>query len=75
MLFGIGLEGIFLTRFLIEFIKTEQEAFEIGWALDMGQWLSIPFIVLGVYMIWRGMTRPAEVPAPVPAATTKKQKR
>ena len=41
----------------------------------MGQWLSIPFIVLGVYMIWRGMTRPAEVPAPVPAATTKKQKR
>ena len=75
VLFGIGLEGIFLTRFLIEFIKTEQEAFEIGWALAMGQWLSIPFIVLGVYMIWRGMTRPAEVPAPVPAATTKKQKR
>ena len=46
ILFGIGLLGIFLTRFFIEFIKTEQEAFEQGWVLDMGQWLSIPFIVL-----------------------------
>ena len=26
----------------------------MGWALDMGQWLSIPFILLGIYMIWRG---------------------
>ena len=31
ILFGIGLLGIFLTRFFIEFIKTEQEAFEQGW--------------------------------------------
>ena len=54
ILFGIGLIGIFLTRFFIEFIKTEQEAFEQGWLLDMGQWLSIPFILLGIYMIYRG---------------------
>ncbi len=53
LLFGVGLIGVFLTRFVIEFIKTEQEAFEQGWALDMGQWLSIPFIVLGVWMILR----------------------
>lgn len=58
VLFGIGLLGIFLTRFLIEFIKTEQEAFEVGWALDMGQWLSIPFILLGIYMIYRGFSLP-----------------
>ena len=58
VLFGIGLLGIFLTRFLIEFIKTEQEAFEVGWALDMGQWLSIPFILLGIYMIYRGFSQP-----------------
>lgn len=58
VLFGIGLLGIFLTRFLIEFIKTEQESFEVGWALDMGQWLSIPFILLGIYMIYRGYSRP-----------------
>ena len=62
ILFGIGLIGIFLTRFFIEFIKTEQEAFERGWLLDMGQWLSIPFILLGIYMIYRGATQPEVVP-------------
>lgn len=65
ILFGIGLIGVFLTRFFIEFIKTEQEAFEVGWTLDMGQWLSIPFIALGLYMIWRGATRPAADPTAV----------
>ena len=78
ILFGIGLIGTFLTRFFIEYIKTEQEPFELGWALDMGQWLSIPFILLGLYMIWRGATRPETVPAPAPkapAATPKKKKK
>ena len=65
ILFGIGLIGTFLTRFFIEYIKTEQEPFELGWTLDMGQWLSIPFILLGIYMIWRGA---ATVPAPVAPA-------
>ena len=69
VLFGIGLIGVFLTRFFIEFIKVEQEAFEQGWALDMGQWLSIPFILLGFYMIYRGFSRPEVVPAAMkPAA-------
>lgn len=62
MIFGVGLIGIFATRFLIEFIKTEQEAFEKGWSLDMGQWLSIPFVVLGGYMIYRAIHAPACVP-------------
>lgn len=59
ILFGVGLIGVFLTRFFIEFIKTEQEAFEKDMLLDMGQWLSIPFIMLGVCMIRRGLKRPA----------------
>ena len=78
ILFGIGLIGTFLTRFFIEYIKTEQEPFEVGWALDMGQWLSIPFILLGIYMIWRGATRNGSGPGPVPkapAATPKKKKK
>ena len=77
LLFGIGLIGIFLTRFFIEFIKTEQEAFEQGWLLDMGQWLSIPFILLGIYMIYRGATQPDVVPVvpKSPAATAKKKKK
>lgn len=79
VLFGVGLIGIFLTRFFIEFIKIEQESFEQGWSLDMGQWLSIPFVVLGVWMIWRGLSRPetalapaASASAPAPAAGTKR---
>ncbi len=54
VMFGAGLIGIFLTRFFIEFMKFEQVEFEQGMLLDMGQWLSIPFIALGVYMIVRG---------------------
>lgn len=53
LLFGIGLQGIFLTRFFIEFIKLDQSEFEADWTLDMGQWLSIPFIILGIYIIWK----------------------
>lgn len=64
ILFGVGLIGVFLSRFFIEFIKNPQETFEQGWALDMGQWLSIPFIVLGVWMIVRALRRPAVQPAP-----------
>ena len=56
LLFGVGLVGVFLTRFFIECIKTEQSAFEKGMLLDMGQWLSIPFILTGGYMIWRSLT-------------------
>lgn len=69
LLFGTGLLGVFLTRFLIESIKTEQEAFERGMALNMGQLLSIPFIVLGVWMVVRSLRRsPAEADAAQPAA-------
>lgn len=59
MLFGIAMIGIFLTRFFLEFLKERQVDFEAGMALDMGQLLSIPFIILGVYMIFRAMRRPA----------------
>ena len=51
MLFGAGLVGIFLSRFVIEYIKNPQKSFELNMDLMMGQWLSIPFIVLGVAMV------------------------
>ena len=57
-LFGVAMIGIFLTRFFIEFLKERQVDFEMGMALDMGQLLSIPFIILGVVMIVRSMLRP-----------------
>lgn len=45
---GIFLIGCFGSRFLIEFIKEPQVAFENNMTLDMGQWLSVPFILLGL---------------------------
>ena len=51
MLFGIGMMGIFLTRFCIEFIKEVQVSFENDMTLNMGQWLSLPFVLLGIASI------------------------
>jgi prolipoprotein diacylglyceryl transferase len=58
ILFGVCMIGIFLTRFFIEFLKERQEAFEEGWALDMGQLLSLPFIILGITIIIIALRRP-----------------
>jgi prolipoprotein diacylglyceryltransferase len=55
MYFGLCLTMIFTFRFFIEFIKKEQVDFEKGMALDMGQLLSIPFIIVGVYFTIRGI--------------------
>ncbi len=57
---GFGFAGIFLTRFLVEFIKENQETFEAGMVLNMGQILSIPFVLAGCYMMYRAMTNPVK---------------
>lgn len=58
LLFGAFFIGIFLTRFLIEFIKNDQTSFEADMTLNMGQWLSIPFILAGIFFIIYAMRRP-----------------
>ena len=45
--FGLCLFYIFTFRFFIEYTKEVQEAFEEGLMFDMGQLLSIPFILIG----------------------------
>lgn len=51
--FGVFLLGCFGMRFIIEFIKEPQVEFENNMALDMGQWLSIPFIIAGIcILVW-----------------------
>lgn len=50
-LFGIFLILVFGFRFFIEFLKENQSQFEIGMFLNMGQILSIPLIVLGIYVL------------------------
>jgi phosphatidylglycerol---prolipoprotein diacylglyceryl transferase len=61
LLLGVFFILIFLSRFFIEFIKEDQEAFEAGMALNMGQWLSIPFVLGGIYLIYRALTNPEQV--------------
>lgn len=58
LIFGVFLTVLFTCRFLIEFVKNDQVAFESQMSLNMGQWLSIPFVVLGVFLIVRAMRRP-----------------
>ena len=55
LMFGVGLVGIFLSRFFLEFIKNVQVAFEEGMALNMGQLLSIPFVLAGIALIVIGL--------------------
>ena len=51
--FGFCLTYIFTFRFFIEYTKEIQEAFEASLPLDMGQILSIPFILIGVICMIR----------------------
>lgn len=67
LMFGVALIGIFLTRFFIEFVKINQVAFEEGMTLNMGQWLSVPFIIIGIASVWYALSHP-------PVAEEKKSK-
>ena len=51
--FGFCLTYIFTFRFFIEYTKEIQEAFEASLPIDMGQILSIPFIILGAWCMVR----------------------
>jgi len=61
LIFGIFFILIFGSRFLIEYIKEDQEAFEAGMALNMGQWLSIPFVIAGVILAVRALKLPEKI--------------
>ncbi len=61
LLLGTFFIFMFSSRLLIEFIKEDQEAFESGMALNMGQWLSIPFILFGVYLVVRAIQKPEKI--------------
>ena len=51
LLFGYFLIMMFAARFIIEFFKENQEVFEDNMPINMGQILSIPFIVAGVLLV------------------------
>lgn len=47
---------MFSVRLLIEFLKENQEVFENALPINMGQILSIPFILVGLYFVFRRPT-------------------
>jgi prolipoprotein diacylglyceryltransferase len=55
--FGISISLIFIARFFIEFVKVRQVAFEEQMKLDMGQLLSIPFILVGLGFVVYGLMK------------------
>ncbi len=62
---GVGILIIFLFRFFVEYIKNVQVESEIAMrdntGLILGQWLSIPFILWGIWLIWDALRRPAVI--------------
>ena len=62
LFFGLCLTLIFTFRFFIEYTKEVQETFEAGLPIDMGQILSIPFIIIGLGAIRHSFkTKPTKV--------------
>lgn len=57
-LVGLLLFFVFSARFLLEFVKTQQEAYATGVALTTGQLLSIPFLFLGLGLAIYAFRRP-----------------
>lgn len=66
VMFGFFLIVLFGTRFLIEFIKNPQVDFEQTMVLNMGQLLSIPFIVAGIIILSLALHKAPLTPAPLP---------
>jgi prolipoprotein diacylglyceryltransferase len=52
-MFGLFCVLMFTFRFLTEFLKENQESFEASLPINMGQILSIPFVLIGIFMIWK----------------------
>ena len=82
LLFGLFVVLLFTQRFLGEFLKEAQVDFEKDNLLNQGQILSIPMILIGIWVLWRAGKNPEnphgyaprdlEEPAATPAQTTAK---
>lgn len=72
-LFGLFLVGCFGARFIIEFIKNPQVEFENSMTLDMGQLLSIPFVLAGIVLMIYAERKKAPLYAVHPSEVKKKE--
>ena len=58
VLFGLFLTLIFSSRFALEFVKVKQAGYETDLAINTGQWLSLPFLIFGLYLLANGTRKP-----------------
>jgi phosphatidylglycerol---prolipoprotein diacylglyceryl transferase len=56
-MFGLFLTLVFTFRFCVEFTKELQAEFEEGLPIDMGQVLSIPFVLAGIFIMYWSKTK------------------
>ena len=61
LIFSLFLILMFTARFFVEFLKEVQVNFEQGMSLNMGQWLSIPFILFGFFLLYRSLKQQPEI--------------
>jgi prolipoprotein diacylglyceryl transferase len=61
IIFGIFLIVLFGMRFLIEFVKQPQENWEANYIINMGQILSLPFILAGIAILVYAMRKPKNI--------------
>ena len=74
-IFGLFLILLFSARFFIEFLKNDQVAFEAGMKFNMGQLLSLPFILAGIIiLIWTARKPKYFSQEPIPKTTKKGRK-
>jgi len=57
-LLGVFFILLWTVRFLVEFVKEAQVDERSEWMLNTGQWLSIPFILIGIYLLIQSSKRP-----------------
>ncbi len=74
-IFGVSMIALFSARFLIEFVKNDQVAFEAGMSFNMGQLLSLPFIFAGIGIIIWTKLKPRYFSQEPPPQVSSKQKR
>lgn len=64
LMLGVAMIIIFASRFFIEYIKlvqvSSEEAMRQNTGLILGQWLSIPFVVWGVWLVWNALRKKNE---------------
>ncbi len=68
LLAGVFMIILFGSRFFVEYTKVEQAAFAETWLIGMGQLLSIPFVIFGIWILWAKVKTKGESGKNSPAA-------